>query len=227
MCGKLEKVQRRATKYILALPFKSDITYKSRLVTLKMLPLSYWHEYLDVLFLFKCTRGFTITDLDIMPEQANKVNLTMSLRTVSDSLITYHVPKTKTLCQQNSYVVRVARIWNTLPEELREPDISFTSFKNMLLNYYMRATGTIFDLDKPQSWKTVCLKCHHARHLLTPKVCCYLLVSLETIYITHCLYMLFILCKCSCAVLYLCVKLCIMCFVLVKPGRQRNWPTLC
>ena len=88
MCGELEKVQRRATKYILALPFKSDITYKSRLVTLKMLPLSYWHEYLDVLFLFKCTRGFTITDLDIMPEQANKVNLTMSLRTVSDSLIT-------------------------------------------------------------------------------------------------------------------------------------------
>jgi hypothetical protein len=168
MCGELEKVQRRATKYILALPFKSDITYKSRLVTLKMLPLSYWHEYLDVLFLFKSTQGFTLTDLDIIPEQANKVNLTMSLWTVSDSLITYHVPKTKTLCQQNSYVVRVARIWNTHPEELREPDISFTSFKNMLLNYYMRATGTIFDLDKPQSWKTVCLKCHQARHLLTP-----------------------------------------------------------
>jgi hypothetical protein len=91
MCGELEKVQRRATKYILALPFKSDITYKSRLVTLKMLPLSYWYEYLDVLFLFKCTQDFTITDLDIMPEQANKVHLTMSLRTVSDSLITYHV----------------------------------------------------------------------------------------------------------------------------------------
>ena len=137
-----------------------------------MLSLSYWHEYLDVLFLFKCTRGFTITDLDIMPEPANKVNLMMSLRTVSNSLITYHVPKTKTLCQQNSYTVRVARIWNTLPEELREPDISFTSFENLLLNYY-RATGTIFDLDKPQSWKTVCLKYHQARHLLTPKVCCY------------------------------------------------------
>ena len=174
MCGELEKVQRRATKYILALPFKSDITYKSGLVTLKMLPLSYWQEYLDVLFLFKCTRSFTITDLDIMPEQANKVHLTMSLRLVSDSLIKHHVvPKTKTLCQQNSYVVRIARIWNALPEELREPEISFTSFKNLLFDYYIRVTGTIFDLDKPQSWKAVCLNCHQARHLLTPKVCCY------------------------------------------------------
>jgi hypothetical protein len=175
MCGELEKVQRRATKYILALPFKSDITYKSRLVTLKILPLSYWHECLDVLFLLKCKGGFTIIDVDIMREQTNKVHLTMSLRSVSDSLITYHVPKTKTLCQQNSYVVRVARIWNTLPEKLREPEISFPSFKNLFFDYHIRATGTIFDLHKPQSWKTVCLKCHQASQNfgLTPKVCSY------------------------------------------------------
>jgi hypothetical protein len=52
-----------------------------------------------------------------------------------------------------SYVVRVARTWNTLPEELREPEISFTISKNLLIDDYIKATGTIFDLDKPSHGK--------------------------------------------------------------------------
>ena len=94
-----------------------------------MLPLSYWHEFLDVLFLFKCTRGLITTDLGTLPEQVNKVNKTINLRSVNNSIITYNVPTTRTLCHQNSYVVRVARTWNTLPNELREPDITYLRFK--------------------------------------------------------------------------------------------------
>ena len=57
MCMELERIQRRATKFILALPFKTDMSYKTRLVTLKLLPLCYWREFLDILFLFKCVHG--------------------------------------------------------------------------------------------------------------------------------------------------------------------------
>ena len=50
----LERIQRRATKYILSLPYQTDISYKVRLKTLNILPVCYWHELLDLVYLFKC-----------------------------------------------------------------------------------------------------------------------------------------------------------------------------
>ena len=44
----LERTQRRATKYILNLPFSTDMNYRTRLHSLHLLPVSYWHEYLDL-----------------------------------------------------------------------------------------------------------------------------------------------------------------------------------
>ena len=42
----LEKVQRRATRFILSLPFQSETSYKDQLLLTGLLPLCYWHEYL-------------------------------------------------------------------------------------------------------------------------------------------------------------------------------------
>ncbi len=156
----------RATKYILALPFETDTCYKSRLLALNLIPLSYWHEYLDVLLLLKLTRGFISPDLNILPEQNNK--LRMNLRSQNTTLVTYHIPKT--LCYQNSYVIRASRIWNTLPDELRLPEISF---KSLLSQYYLTSTKTTFDKDHLKSWKTIFPKCHQARSLKTSKNCCF------------------------------------------------------
>ena len=163
MCMELERIQRRATKFILALPFKTDESYKSRLVTLKLLPLCYWHEYLDILFLFKCAHG--LIKSDILPEQIDSLTTTFNLRSTNNSIITYNIPKVRTLCHQNSYFVRVTRVWNTLPDELRKPDISFLTFKACLYNYYHSATLTVFDQDNMQTWKSVCVKCHKAGQL--------------------------------------------------------------
>jgi hypothetical protein len=49
----LERVQRRSTKFILSLPFQIDISYPKRLAKLNILPITYWHEYLDLVYLFK------------------------------------------------------------------------------------------------------------------------------------------------------------------------------
>ena len=49
---KLERIQRRATKFILKLPYSSNISYKSRLQTLNLIPIFYWHELLDLTFFF-------------------------------------------------------------------------------------------------------------------------------------------------------------------------------
>ncbi|CAB4044921.1 Hypothetical predicted protein, partial [Paramuricea clavata] len=44
----VEKIQRRATRFILSLPFRSETSYQERLLKTGLLPLSYWHEYLDL-----------------------------------------------------------------------------------------------------------------------------------------------------------------------------------
>ena len=40
----LERIQIRATKFILKLPYSSNISYTSRLETLNLISICYWHE---------------------------------------------------------------------------------------------------------------------------------------------------------------------------------------
>ena len=51
---RVENVQHRATKLFLKLPFHCDVTYKTRFQLTSLLPISYWHEFLDSLFLQNC-----------------------------------------------------------------------------------------------------------------------------------------------------------------------------
>ena len=51
---RLQRLQRRATKYILDLPFICDQTYGGRLMNLNLLPISYWREFLDMIFFCNC-----------------------------------------------------------------------------------------------------------------------------------------------------------------------------
>jgi hypothetical protein len=56
LINRVERVQRRASKFILGLPFMCDVSYKDRLISTEP-PLSYWHEYLDLKFFFKAITG--------------------------------------------------------------------------------------------------------------------------------------------------------------------------
>ncbi len=49
----IERIQRRATKYILK-DYIND--YKTRLLSLNMLPLMYWLDLQDLLFMIKCLK---------------------------------------------------------------------------------------------------------------------------------------------------------------------------
>ena len=40
---------------------------------------------------------------------------------------------------------------------VRKPDISLNKFKSLLFGYYFSATISIFDIEKQQSWNSVCL----------------------------------------------------------------------
>ena len=65
---KLERIQRRAIKFILKLPYSSNISYKSRLQTLNLIPIFYWHELLDLTFFFKLTHGLVNVNSSVLPE---------------------------------------------------------------------------------------------------------------------------------------------------------------
>lgn len=57
LISKLESIQRRATKFILRLSFSTSIDYRTRLQSLKLLPITYWHEFLDMIFFYKATHN--------------------------------------------------------------------------------------------------------------------------------------------------------------------------
>jgi hypothetical protein len=52
---------RRATRFICKAG--SEWSYKERLIHLNTLPINYWFEYLDLVFLFKCVHGLIKVDI--------------------------------------------------------------------------------------------------------------------------------------------------------------------
>ena len=63
----LERIQRRATKYILNLPFSCPLGYTTRLKTLNLPPICYWHELLDTILFYKIIHEFVDVDPSIGP----------------------------------------------------------------------------------------------------------------------------------------------------------------
>ena len=59
----IEKVQGRAV-HVSTSRKNTDLSYKDRLITLNLLSINYWFEYLHVLYFFKCKLGYNEFCLD-------------------------------------------------------------------------------------------------------------------------------------------------------------------
>ena len=55
----IERVQRRATKFILSLPYNTDVTCSQRLAKCNLIPIMYWQEFLHLTFLYKLLKTDT------------------------------------------------------------------------------------------------------------------------------------------------------------------------
>jgi len=104
----IERVQRRATKYILSLPCRTDISYKERLRLTELILLCYWHEYLDLVY----THKSIVNNTDNHFKTSKPARVTR--RTASSKSIWLDVPKAKTVTFQNSFYSRASRAFNTL-----------------------------------------------------------------------------------------------------------------
>ena len=170
LVARLERVQRRASKYILDLPFLCESSYTQRLIDLVFLPLSYWHEYLDMLFFYKANCGIMRLSGAVDPKHNENSRIT---RSVDPNSINFQVRKYKTSTYQQTYTIRTTRIWNILPGSITDKSNSLITFKNLLIKYYYTALDRNYNVDDPQSWKTICLKCNQARDLTKPIACCF------------------------------------------------------
>ena len=110
LAKRVEKVQRRATKWIL---MNGDITYKERLLSLNLLPLSYDREIEDLTFFYKALFGFVNVDLSNFVSFVNHGRTRLS-RFSEKNLQT---PLCKTTTFQSSYYNRIVKIWNTVTQE--------------------------------------------------------------------------------------------------------------
>lgn len=147
----LELVQRRATKYILS---GSVLSYKDRLIKLNLLPLMYWYDFQDILFLLKCILhppdNFNISNYvafsDTTTRTAGLGKLKYVYRRLSSS--------------RHFYFNRVVRLWNSLP--FLDLSCSFNYLKNFIYNHLWNHFLNNFENANVCSYHYVCpcSNCH-------------------------------------------------------------------
>ncbi len=165
----IEKVQRRATKYILNLGFITNVPYTTRLLQLDLLPLTFWHEYLDLVLLYKIINGYTYIDNSARPTMAGS-GITRSES--NENVIKFSIPFANTVTFQTSYFIRACKTWNTLSCDLCHRDIGLNTFKSKFKTYYKHALSKVYNCDDPCTWKSICVKCRRARSLDGVLRCC-------------------------------------------------------
>ena len=118
----LEGVQRRASKLIL---HNLDLNYKTRLIRLKLLPLSFFYEYLDLLFLFRCFQD------EIHLNIFQFVQFCSSVTRRGSSGLELRLLPARTSTFRDSYFVHICPLWNALPIEICS-STSTATFKRLL-----------------------------------------------------------------------------------------------
>ena len=134
---------------MLDLSFIYDQTYRVKLMKLNLLPISYWHEFLDMIFFFKVLTGTV------------RVLATGTTRSNSNRNVSHFISrKCNTVTFQRSFLNRSTRIWNMLANDLRlSCNGQISQFKSIMYKYYVDALELNYDQENPRSWKTICPSC--------------------------------------------------------------------
>ena len=144
----LERVQCRATKYILN-DYNSD--YKSRLLYLNMLPLMHWLDLQDLVFLVKCLKDPHDT-IGIY----RYINFVNSDRTRASTVNKLQHRFSRLSSTRHFYFVRIARLWNSIPVGIIDLNLSAQSNKSRLRSFLWEHFEKNFDSNNLCSFHFVC-----------------------------------------------------------------------
>lgn len=126
---KIEKIQNRATKFIL----RSDDCYADRLKELNLLSLEKRRLLADLTFLYKALHG--IIDIDVEPYvDFYKESDYYSFR--HNDKLTLRMRYARTNVFKYSFFNRVVKTWNSLPLSIREAT-SVNTFKALVRKFFM------------------------------------------------------------------------------------------
>ena len=124
----VENIQRRATRFILR---NSNLCCKARLIKLKLLPLSYWLEYLELVFFFKCLHGL----VDFTREFSYYFSFLKGNTRRASSGLHLKLNACRTSSFRDFYFNRITLMWNSLPKNIKDSD-TISSFKSKLKSFY-------------------------------------------------------------------------------------------
>ena len=138
----------------------SNLSYKDHLIKLKLLPLNYLLEYLDLVFFFKCLHGHV--DLTrsfnyyffFVTSQTRQACSGLNLKINNNRLSTY----------RDFYFNRKANLWNNKPNDVRQAE-SIDSFKRELKSFYFKRLFNVFDGDNFPTFEIICPKCRRVNTL--------------------------------------------------------------
>ena len=143
----LEKIQRRASKYILS-DFSSD--YKSRLTSLNMLPLMMQLELYDILLFIKSLKypseSFNILDFVSFCSGSSRSAAHLKLQLSPANRSTNRI--------RHFYFSRLPRLWNYLPTINLEKSV--TSIKSDITAFFWSRFQQTFDPSRPCTYHAVC-----------------------------------------------------------------------
>ena len=145
--AKLERVQRRATKWIFGYKGK-EMSYHQRLQLLHLLPLCYDREIKDLTFFYKALYGY----IDV---NVNKYIAFIGHGRTRHSQIplVMKAPRCKTNAFQASFYNRIVKLWNTICKSAPVHGFSnISSFKQLLKQTYLTLFNASFDIDFPCTW---------------------------------------------------------------------------
>ena len=147
----LERIQRKATKYILN---NYVVDYKVRLNELHLLPLMYWLELLDVMFLVRCLQN--PSDNLELPKY---ITFTSSITRAGQSGNKLQFKFTRTSTVRHFYFNRVIKLWNSFPSGTIDLTLSFVTIKHHVRKHLWSVFQQKFDVSDYCSFYFVC-PCH-------------------------------------------------------------------
>ena len=141
----LERIQRRATKYILN-DYQSD--YKHRLQSLKLLPLVMQLEFYDVMFFIRSLKNpsntFSIQSFVHFSDANTRSSFHLKLK--------HSYSKSNT--SRHFYFNRLPRLWNSLPPV--NPKLSFHTIRKKVLKVFWSRFSSHFVNSDPCSFHYCC-----------------------------------------------------------------------
>ena len=141
----LERIQRRATKFILN---NYSMDYKNRLQYLRLLPLMYVYELNDLIFFVKSYKAPS-SHFDI-----RKYISFASHSTRSSSYFKLVHMRSNTSVTHHFYFARLVRLWNSLPAI--DIALPVQTIKLKLINHFWSSFMAKFDSNQPCSFHYMC-----------------------------------------------------------------------